>query len=305
MCSCGDATNESTLPEFADQVIPAVRSLDLSNRAWENSYNAPGDANDPVEDHTYFFEALGGKFDASGGGKPFELSDLESIEGTPNNPFTKSAHAKILNEYGWIWLNRDGSPTILTEHLFPKLLGDADTVETRRVYAARELGGETELWRAYRRYVGVLQFVYLTSSDGNGFTSDNFVDIQKLELEPHFAEAMRQAFNPLGVYLNFWHPTITASTSANYEIFMVNDADRPRVGTLKLQFTDLRGQAAAVVEMPFSLAPLGAQSYQTVLTAPAEAGSYVLQAIAAADDDATMPTISSRDVKLQIPAASK
>lgn len=235
-----DATNESTLPEFADQVIPAVRSLDLSNRAWENSYNAPGDANDPVEDHTYFFEALGGKFDASGGGKPFELSDLESIEGTPNNPFTKSAHAKILNEYGWIWLNRDGSPTILTEHLFPKLLGDANTVETRRVYAARELGGETELWRAYRRYVGVLQFVYLTSSDGNGFTSDNFVDIQKLELEPHFAEAMRQAFNPLGVYLNFWHPTITASTSANYEIFMVNDADRPRAGTLKLQFTDLR-----------------------------------------------------------------
>ena len=37
-----DATNESTLPEFASKVIPAVRALDLSNRAWENSYNAPG-----------------------------------------------------------------------------------------------------------------------------------------------------------------------------------------------------------------------------------------------------------------------
>jgi len=299
-----DATNESALPEFASKVIPAVRSLDLSNRAWENSYNAPGDANDPVEDHTYFFEALGGKFDASGGGKPFELSDLESVEGTPSNPFTKSAHAKILNEYGWVWLNRDGSPTLLTEHLFPKLLGDANTIASRRAFAARELGGETELWRAYRRYVGVLHFVYLTSSDGSGFTSDNFVDIAKLELEPHFAEAMQQAFNPLGVYLNFWHPTLAANGEHTYDIQLVNDEDRPRAGKLRLQFADTQGRAAAVVEMPFSLAPLGAQSYQAVLKAPAVAGTYVLQAIAA-DDDKSRPTISSREVTLLIPDRAK
>jgi hypothetical protein len=294
-----DASNESTLPEFASKVIPAVRSLDLSNRAWENSYNAPGDANDPVEDHNYFLESVGGKFDASGGGKPFELADLEWMDGPPGNPFTKSAHAKILNEYGWIWLNRDGSPTLLTQNLFPKLLGDQNTVERRREFSAYELGAETELWRAYRRYVGVLHFVYLTSSQAGGFTSDNFVDLPTLQLEPHFAKAMEQAFRPMGVYLNFWHPAMDINDSRTYDVYMVNDDDRPRTGTLRLEFTDAQGKSSVSKEMRFSLAPLGAQSYTFSLTAPSVAGRYALQAIAEADDDAGNPTVSSRDVTLQ------
>ena len=48
-----DATNESWLPQFTSTVIPAVRHLDLSNRPWENSYNAPAGADDPVPDHQY------------------------------------------------------------------------------------------------------------------------------------------------------------------------------------------------------------------------------------------------------------
>ena len=170
---------------------------------------------------------------------------------------------------------------------------------------ARELGGETELWRAYRRYAGVLHFVYLTSSDPGGFTSDNFIDIQHLTLEPHFAEAMRQAFNPLGVYLNFWHSSASVNDAATYTIYMVNDEDRPRAGTLRLAFSDVNGARAAAQERPFSLPPLGAQSYSIELKSPVSAGSYVLQAIAEPADDATHPSISSRDVTLQLPPPGK
>jgi hypothetical protein len=295
-----DSTNESDLPEFATKVLPAVRSLDLSNRPWESNYNAPGDANDPVEDHHYFMESLGGKFDASEGGKPFELTDLEWMDGPAANPFTKSAHAKILNEYGWIWLNRDGSPTLLTERLFPKLLGNRNTIENRRIYTAHELAGETELWRAYRRYVGVLHFAYLTASEPNGFTSDAFLDIRNLQLEPHFAESMEQAFKPLGVYLNFWHSAIPVDDSRRYDIHMVNDEDRLRAGELQLVLTDERGDRVASEGMRFSLPPLGAQSYSTFLRMPATPGRYVLQAIAKADDDAANPSISRREVTLTI-----
>ena len=294
-----DATNESTLPEFASKIVPAVRSLDLSNRPWENSYNPPGDGNDPVEDHTYFLESVGGKFDASEGGKPFELSDLEWMDGTASNPFTKSAHAKILNEYGWMWLNRDGSPTLLTEHLFPKLLGDKDSIENRRALTARVLGAETELWRAYRRYAGVLHFVYLTSSEKGGFTSDNFVDLRTLKLEPAFEKAMRQAFKPLGVYLNFWHSSLGVGETRPYDIYMVNDEDRTRAGRLRLVFVDAAGRQAGEQDLHFSLAPLGAQSYSAELKAPTVPGQYTLQAIAAAEDDVADPTISVRDVTLQ------
>ncbi len=50
-----DATNESWLPGVSERVIPAVRDLDLSHRAWEDSYNAPAGPDDPVEDHHIYF----------------------------------------------------------------------------------------------------------------------------------------------------------------------------------------------------------------------------------------------------------
>ena len=161
--------------------------------------------------------------------------------------------------------NRDGSPTLLTQKLYPRLLGDRNTTENRFALQAYLLGGETEYWRAYRRYAGVLHFVYLTASDPKAFTSDHFMDLQNLKLEPHFEKAMEQAFNPLGVYLNFWQPSLPAGTPRDYTIAMVNDEDRPRTGKLRLTFTGAAGKEIAAVETEFSLPPLGAQSYTVIV----------------------------------------
>ncbi len=294
-----DATNESWLPEFAG-IISAVRSLDLSNRPWENSYNGPAGPNDPVEDHQYLFYSTA-MLDTPAGGEsrpPFKMTNLESMVG-PAETTTPTAHATILNEYGWLWLNRDGSPTLLTQKLYPKLLGDRNTTENRVALQAYLLGGETEFWRAYRHYAGVLHFVYLTANDPNGFTSDHFRDIKKLQLEPHFAQAMEQAFNPLGVYLNFWQPALKADEQRNFRIAMVNDEDRPRTGKLRLSFTDAAGKTAAVSEVAFSLAPLGAESYSVAMKTPAQPGNYALEAIAFPTEDSGHPTISHRDVLLK------
>lgn len=292
-----DATNESWLPEFTSTIIPAVRSLDLSNRPWENSYNAPVGPDDPVEDHQYLFYGTAMEDSPV---HPFHMTDLEFMMGpAPNSSTSKTSHAMILNEYGWLWLNRDGTPTLLTQKLYPKLLGDHNTTESRFAMQAYLLGGETEFWRAYRRYAGVLHFVYLTASDPNAFTSDHFRDVKKLKLEPHFLKAMEQAFNPLGVYLNFWHSTLNTREERDYTIAMVNDEDRPRTGKLRLVFAGSDGNETTAGEMPFSLTSLGAQSYTLPLMAPAIPGNYSLQAIAIAEDDSIHPTISRRDVTLQ------
>jgi hypothetical protein len=211
----------------------------------------------------------------------------------------------ILNEYGWLWLNRDGTPTLLTQKLYPRLLGEKNTTENRFALQAYLLGGETEFWRAYRRYAGVLHFVYLTASDPKAFTSDHFIDLKNLKLEPHFEKAMEQAFNPLGVYLNFWHPSLSAGETRDYTIAMVNDVDRPRAGKLRLVFTDDAGREAAAEETAFSLAPLGAQSYLVTLKTPSALGSYSLQAIATPEDESTHAVISHRDVMVQKAAAEK
>jgi hypothetical protein len=298
-----DATNESFLPQFTSTIISAVRNLDLSNRPWENSYNAPVGADDPVPDHQYLLHGLAMDDVPS---HSFQMSDLESMEGpAPSSSTSKSGHAMILNEYGWLWLNRDGTPTLLTQKLYPRLLGEKNTTENRFALQAYLLGGETEFWRAYRRYAGVLHFVYLTASDPKAFTSDHFIDLKNLKLEPHFEKAMEQAFNPLGVYLNFWHPSLSAGETRDYTIAMVNDVDRPRAGKLRLVFTDDAGREAAAEETAFSLAPLGAQSYLVTLKTPSALGSYSLQAIATPEDESTHAVISHRDVMVQKAAAEK
>jgi hypothetical protein len=151
----------------------------------------------------------------------------------------------------------------------------------------------------------VLHFVYLTASDPLAFTSDHFIDLKTLKLEPHFEKAMEQAFNPLGVYLNFWHPTLNAAEPHDYTIAVVNDEDRPRAGKLRLVFTDDAGKETAAEETPFSLAPLGTQSYLVSLKTPSALGDYSLQAIAMAEDESAHPVISRRDVLVVQAVASK
>jgi beta-galactosidase len=231
---------------------------------------------------------------------PFKMTDLEGMLGPgPSPPTSKTGHAMILNEYGWLWLNRDGTPTLLTQKLYPRLLGDQNTTENRFALQAYLLGGETEFWRAYRRYAGVLHFVYLTASDPRAFTSDHFQNLQKLELQPDFFKAMQQAFDPLGVYLNFWQPTLNATEQRDFTIAMVNDEDKPRSGKLQLVFTAADGKQAAAEEVPFSLAPLGAQSYTVTMKIPTAPGKYTLQAIASPSDQPDHSTISHRDVTIE------
>lgn len=301
-----DATNESWIPGL-DAIINEVRPLDLSNRPWENSYNSPAGWNDPVEDHQYLLlsTAMDDPSHNKNHGHEFKLQNLESMFG-PQNATNKTAHAMILNEYGWVWLNRDGSPTTLTQKLYSKLLpGDKNTTENRLKLQACILGGETEFWRAYRRYAGVLHFVYLTYSEPDGATCDSFQDVKTLTLNPYFAKEMEQAFRPLGVYLDFWHPMLTTGKPHRFNVAMVNDEDRARSGKLRLSFVDAQGKEIGGQEVSFSVGPLGAETYYFEMTVPETPGSYSLQAVAIPTDETGNPTISHRNVALETAAAAE
>jgi sarcosine oxidase gamma subunit len=86
---------------------------------------------------------------------------------------------------------------------------------------------------------------------------------------------------------------------------MVNDEDRPRKGTLRLSFTDAAGKETAAGEVSFSLLPLGADSYLFSIKSPETPGAYSLQAVATPADDSTHPTISHRDVTLELSPSQK
>ena len=89
-------------------------------------------------------------------------------------------------------------------------------------------------------------------------TSDNFRDPERLELEPYFEDYVKEAFKPVGVYINFWQPTLNSSSSRRYRVMMVNDEWQPAKGRLVVSFAPAR-KAAEVSrhEVVFNFPPPG------------------------------------------------
>ena len=231
-------------------------------------------------------------------GKVFTMPDTEALLGpTPNNSTYPSGHAAILNEYGWLWLNRDGSPTLLTDKLYPRLMqGKPDTAAARFAMQAYLLAGETEFWRSTRHYAAILHFVYLSSSDPHQFTSDHFVNVKTLQLEPNFAARMEQAMRPLGVYLNFWQPRLPPAAMHDFAVSLTNDDDRPHTGTLRLVFRNAAGsESSTATERAVHVEPLGARSFTFTVATPSQPGGYAVDAIFTANEPGATPTISHRE----------
>jgi beta-galactosidase len=285
-----DAANETVAPLLGDEVIPMVRKLDLSDRPWENGYNVPSGPDDPVEDHPYLFSD-----------PTFRMTSLETMTGAKStNSGHPTGHAAFINEYGWLWLNRDGTPCLLTKKIYENLLGTNATPEERLSLNGYLLGGLTEFWRAHRNFAGVLHFVYLTYNKPEGYTSDHWRDIEKLQLDPYFADYVSEAFKPLGVYINFWQPSLKAGSEGTYAVMLANDYDKPAMGKLILDFETQDGKSISTREATFQLNSLGQITYVIPMEAPRVTGNYLLKATAMpVSGPAHEPTISRRKVKVE------
>jgi beta-galactosidase len=283
-----DANNETKNDIFHTKVIPAVRGLDLSNRPWENSYNPPAGPDDLVEDHPYLMSS--GYF----GKLSFKMTDLEKMDGR-SKANLPAGHAPIINEYGWLWLNRDGTPTVLTTNVYAQLMGTNVTARQRLDLYAYLLGAKTEFWRAHRQYAGIVHFVYLTCSYPGVFTSDHFQDVAKLKLDPAFMDYVGEAFKPLGVYINCFQPTLPAGATREFEIMLVNDEIRPQTGQLTLTLETKTAKVLARAEGAFDLAAAGQQTCRLSLAIPRASGDCVLKAVARAKGrSAKAATVSRR-----------
>ena len=286
-----DASNETHWDFLRDKLIPAVRSLDLSGRPWENGYMEPLAPDDPYETHPYKF------INHCFGKKPpfFQMTDLEQPQKPPTG--WQAQHAAIINEYDWLWLHRDGTPTHLTQKVFDHLLGPHSTAQQRFALNGYLLGGLTEFWRAQRQYAGVLYLAYLDGDLPHVFTCDNFRDVASLKLEPNFENYMREAFKPLGVCLDFWQPALPAGAKRTYRVTLVNDTPTPLRGRLTLAWQPARGGGVvSQTAQSFEVPAVGRSSCDLELAAPLRKGEYLLTAKASCDSQRSGPTLSRRQV---------
>jgi len=219
------------------------------------------------------------------------------MNGAPRkNSLPSTTNPPLVNEYGWLWLNRDGTPTRLTTNVYAQLMGTNTTARERLDMYSYLLGAKTEFWRAHRKFAGIVHFVYLTCSYPGVYTADHFADVRRLRLDPAFADYMGEAFKPLGVYVNFFQPSLPAGTNRTFTVMMVNDEDAPAAGTLALTLETPRGRVVARAEMPFEIAALGDRSLEIPLKVPDVTGAHILKAAARVGDGD--PTLSRRRVTI-------
>ena len=299
-----DAQNESQTPETG-KALMAVRHLDLSNRPWDNGWAEPQTDQDCVEAHPYLMSGL---FNSSWGNAKFKsLADIVTVSGVPS---LQQAQRKIkapiiINEYAWLWLNRDGTTTCLTGPVYEKLLGPNSTTEQRRVLYARLLAAKTEFWRAHRECGGVLHFCglgYSRSGDKprpeGGATSDHFLDLEKLTLEPNFEKYVRDAFAPVGLMLDYWGQDLPAGQEHEFKVVVINDLYENWQGRVRLRL--LRNNDAITIRyLPCTVAALGSETLSFRQGVPEEPGQYIVMAELMSGQEASVRSL--RDAKI-VPA---
>ncbi len=123
--------------------------------------------------------------------------------------------------------------------------------------------------------------------------------MEKLELEPHFADYMAEANKPLGVYVSFWQPKLAAGTAQSYNVMTINDTDEWARGTLELSWQPEGDHTdGATAEKAFAVEPLGQMTYLVDLATPTVPGKYVLVAKAHWPGQSWSPVVARRKVEV-------
>ncbi len=283
-----DAQNESKFDKTRE-AIGMVRDLDRSNRPWDNGWGKPHRRDDILEDHPYQYSRSMAKTDWNPELKP--LPRLDSVVDVYSKLGPDGPRPRIVNEYAWLWLQRDGQPTTLTRAGYTAYLPEANA-ESRRDFYARCLAAMTEALRSSRRVAGVLHFCGLGHSWDGCATSDNFIDLESLTFEPHFLNHIQHAFAPVGVMLRVPDQG-TPGEMMEALVVVFNDLGAPWSGDVKLSVSGGHSEIARDIKV----AAYDRTEVRLTVKLPERPGDHELTArILGAD---ASPVLSSRLVTIE------
>jgi beta-galactosidase len=281
------AANNESVTDVTGDAINMVRDMDLSDRPWENGWSPPQSESDPIDSHPYFFSRYrtGGEPSIRGPLADFFGHNIQVPLNDPNVRYpsqdgTRYDNPIIINEYAWLWLNRDGTTTTLTDRVYDVAFGSNLSTEQRRYLYARHLGMLTEYWRTHRLCAGVLHFCglgYSRSHEPRGQTSDHFTDLNNLRFEPLFVEYVKPSFAPVGLMIDFWDMSVRPEIHIGLEVYAINDLDLTWNGPMTMSiYRDGNNVASRIKEI--SIPAWGREITTFVFKMPEEKGDYLLEA---------------------------
>ena len=275
-----DAINENWDAYIGNTLIPELQQLDPT-RTWDAGYMTSSDMGIDEMDEPHPYEGFLPWSQAEDYEKaPYPLGDLD-YRNQANTASIESDAAQLVNEYGWIWLWRDGRPAKLTTGVYDYYLEDASDPDDNRELQAYWLQCETEWLRSIREHAGVLAFTHLTNN--YGYTGDWYInDIKDLEPGPALSW-FRHAFAPSAVFIN--HPDerymkqFTAHAPGSRMLFTlkaINDFNEEEQGQVEIRLMDKQGKSVWSQVQEIGIPAHGEKNYPVVLDLPELAGGYVL-----------------------------
>jgi beta-galactosidase/beta-glucuronidase len=326
-----DAMNEQKENYIGNVVIPSLKELDPT-RIWDAGYMGSEDLviNEMDEIHWYPLghgwwhddEALKTRREA------FRFGTLQAkVHGLGKASFNSSP--MILNEYGWLWLNRDGvhsairtegnflprdvtPATVNYEYFEPDgtqlysgrdtydyYLGEEATPEDRWNFQAYLTAIEGEVLRLTRIFSGIFSFVYLT--DNGGYTGDWFKGHIR-DLDPSPALLMQyHSHKQFAVFIDLEdgrylkdpvHHVPGSELSLN--LLAVNDSKHPGKGTARVTLQDQDNHVMFSKEIAVESAPFWQSMHPLTVKLPDLPGGYMLLSELIGDQQETIPQVSRR-----------
>jgi beta-galactosidase len=127
-------------------------------------------------------------------------------------------------------------------------------------------------------------------------TSDAYLDIQSLTLEPEFEKEIRDANAPVGLMLEFFQQHIGPGTVMPLHLLVINDLYRDVKAVLTLQLRTESGVIVWESSRPVSVPSLGKLDEVFDSTFPQQRGAYQLTATLTCGDTAVQ---SRRDFEIR------
>ena len=279
-----DAINENWDSYIGNTLIPKLKELDPT-RIWDAGYmtsDQMGTNDEMDEPHPYRALTLMHSSELNDYFKnnPYNLGALhENWVGFSS--ILDAGVPQLVNEYGWIWLWRDGRPSKLTLNNYNYYLGENATPEQCRELQAYWLELETEWLRSERSVGGILAFCHLTNN--YGFTGDWFInDIKDLEPSPAF-RWFKHCFAPSAVFIDLADRRYTKhleplkpGSDLVFNLVGVNDLNKESSGKVLLKLLDEEGTIISTQEESIVIEPFGKRLQPCLLKLPSKSGGYLL-----------------------------